>query len=50
VHLSTLEARVVRNADSGEHGHLLAAQPRHPAATVRREADLFGRDPRSARG
>ena len=28
-HVAALEARVVRDADAGEHRDLLAAQPRH---------------------
>ena len=48
--VAALEARVVLDADAGEHRRLLATQALHaPVAAVGREAGLFGRDLRSPR-
>ena len=48
VHVSALEADVVRDAHAGEDGDLLAAEPGHAPTAVRVQAYLLGCDPRTA--
>ena len=48
IHISALEASVVRNADAGEDGDLLAAQSRNAARSVGGQPDLVWGDPRAA--
>jgi hypothetical protein len=43
VHVAPLQAGVVGDADAGEHGDLLAAQPGHAADAVVGQPDLVGR-------
>src|SRR5690606_13251129 len=43
-----LEADVVVDADAGDRGHLLAAEPGHPPVTERRQPGLLRGDPRTA--
>ena len=49
-HVAALQPRVVRDADAGQDGDLLAAQPGNAAAAVRRQPGLLGRDPGAAGG
>ena len=49
-HVAALQARVVRDADAGQHGHLLAPQAGHAARPVGRQPGLLRADPPAARG
>src|SRR5207302_9040316 len=49
-HVSALQARVVRNAHTGQDGDLLATKPGHPATTEGAQPRLLGRDPGATRG
>ena len=46
--VAAFEALVVLDADAGERGDLLAAEPRHAPLAVRRQSRLLGRDLRPA--
>jgi hypothetical protein len=48
--VSAFQARVVLDADAGQGGDLLAAQPRNAATAVGRQPCLLGRDPGAAGG
>ena len=48
--VAALQALVVLDADAGQRGDLLAAQPRHLAAAERAQPGLLGRDLRAAAG
>ena len=50
VHVPALEAGVVRDADAGEDGDLLAAQAGHATSTVGRQSGLLWCDPAAAGG
>jgi hypothetical protein len=43
--VAALQALVVLDADAGQRGDLLAAQPGHPPLAVAGQAGLLGRDP-----
>jgi len=49
-HVSALKAGVVRDADAGEDGDLLAAEPRDAARAVRHKPDLVWSNPAAAGG
>jgi hypothetical protein len=48
--LAAFQALVVLDADPGQRGDLLAAQPLDPSRAVARQPDLLGGDVRPARG
>jgi len=50
VHVAPFDPGVVRDADTGQDGHLGAAQAGDPAVPVCRQPSLVGGDPSAARG
>jgi hypothetical protein len=50
IHVAALEAGVVRDADPGQDGDLLAAQSRNATRAIRGQPDLVRGDPRPAGG
>src|SRR5439155_16835252 len=48
-HVAALQAGVIGNAHTGQHGGILAAEPGHAARAVGAQPRLLGRDPGTAR-